>query len=73
MGQFLTGTRVGQFVLVSGWLFVLAAVGYELWAGHISIMGITAVVSAILAGGGVHLVYNHANAIRDQNPGGPTK
>ena len=52
--QALLGSKAGQFMMMTGWLFLLAAIGYGLVLGKIDYTFFGPVVTAILGAFGYH-------------------
>lgn len=52
--QALLSSKIGQFIIGTGWLFLLAAIGYGLVLGKIDYTFFGPVVTAILGAFGYH-------------------
>lgn len=50
----LLNTKVGQIMLLTGWLFLLAAIGWGLFTGKIDYTFFGPVITAILGAFGYH-------------------
>lgn len=72
MAQFLFTTKLGQFIVGTGWLGILAAGGWWIYHGEISTTMLVGAATAVLSGGGVHFIYTRNNGHSNGASGGAT-
>ena len=70
MMQALLKSKVGGVILISGWLFLLAAMGYGLVTGKIDYTFFGPVITAILGAFGYH--FASTNGSKNGNGNGGT-
>ncbi len=70
MWQWLVSTKIGCFMLGTGWLVLLGAVVWWIYQGQITPQWLYGLVALLAGGGGLHLAITRTNNGKNGNGNG---